>query len=127
MRFSFVKEVPGGNVYNIPQVALFLFSLGEEGKPGCCFRGSVNRFSWCCVVWGVDVTQRAGVGGGEDVTVAIQFLLHGITRNIPHTAVSLAGDRNESACPGTGKCGGDVGEGWLVAEQALETSRFRNV
>lgn len=104
---------------------LLLFSLGQEGKPGCCFRGSVNCFSWLCVMWGFDVIQRDGVRGGADVTAAIRFLLHSITYNVPHAAVSLAGNRNKSACPGTEKCGGDGGA-WLVGEQALETSHFRN-
>lgn len=35
-----------------------------------------------------------GVGGGEDVAAAILFLFHGITYNMPHTAMSLAGNRN---------------------------------
>lgn len=50
-----------------------------------------------------------GVGGREDVTAVILFLFHGITYNIPHTAVSLAGSRNKSACPGMEKCGGGDG------------------
>lgn len=88
---------------------LFLFSLGQESKPDCCFGGSVNHFSWSCVMWAFDVIQCDGVGGGEDVTVAIQFLFHSITYNTPHTAMSLAGNRNKSACPGTEKCGGGDG------------------
>lgn len=79
MRFSFVKEVPGGNIYSIPQISVIPVFPGEEGKPGCCFRGSVNCFSWLCVVWGFDVIQHDSVGEGEDVTVLIVFRLHSIT------------------------------------------------
>lgn len=43
------------------------------------------------------------------MTVVIQFLLPGITYNVPHTATDLAWNRNKSACPGTERCGGDGG------------------
>lgn len=82
------------------QSPLVLFSLGEKGKPGCCCRGSVNHFCWWCVMWWFDVIQCDGIGGGEDATVVIQFLLPGITYNVPHTAMGLAGNSNKSACAG---------------------------
>lgn len=75
-------------------------------------------------MWGFDVIQRDGVGGGEDVTAVTRFLLHGITYNVPHTAVSLAGSRNNSACPGTEKCGGDDVGGWLGGGADTEEVSF---
>lgn len=103
---------------------LFLFSLGEEGKPDCCFRGSINCFSRSCVMWGFDVIQCDGIGGGENVIATILFLLHAIIYNIPHTAVSLAGSRNKSVCPGTDKCGGGVGGGTAGGRAGVEDVSF---
>lgn len=105
---------------------LFLFSLGEEGKSGLCFRGSVIRFPGLCATWGSGVIQCDGGWGREAVTVVIVFLFHGITYQT-HTTASLARSWKKSDCPGTEKCGGGDGVEWLVGDQALRMFRFTDV
>lgn len=111
MRFSFVKEVPGGNIYSIPQISVIPIFPGGRGQIWLMLQRFCKPFLLvvCNQVGGSSVIQCDGVWGREAVTVVIVFLFHGINTPRTHTTGSLAGSWKKSDCPGTEKSGGGDG------------------